>query len=392
MKLYQFATAAFLLPLVLAAPCTSRQSEPAFTAHEWGTFTSIAAPDGTIMEWLPLIASSDLPNFVEHLHNSNFKGGLRGTIRMETPVLYFYSPQETTVSVHVAFSQGLITEWYPHAEVPAISPSRLFEADQKRQSGAISWPSVEIDPATSADFPVEAFGNPYYAARETSSASLAVATSAGTQHEKFLFYRGASTTRPPLTAAVMSDSTTLLQNHLATPIANVVLFERRGLSVGFRILGPVTGQVSLATPTLDGSLEPLFSDLEGMLIEQGLFPDEAHAMLETWKLSWFEEGSRVLYIVPRSLVDSVLPLTITPAPAQLTRVFVGRLELITPATQQSVANAVASNDRATLAKYGRFLEPILRTMLDAAQDEPTRNRLSAYLDSVYANFYSQPHE
>jgi hypothetical protein len=175
-------------------------------------------------------------------------------------------------------------------------------------------------------------------------------------------------------------------------IPNAILFERRGSRVGFRILGPVTDQVSLAPPFLDSSLESLFSDLEGMLIAQGLLADEAHAMLETWKSSWFEEGSRVLYIVPRSFVDSVLPLTITPAPAQLTRVFVGRLELITPATQEAVLSAFAANDRVTLARYGRFLEPILRTILDAAHDQPTRDQLTSYLDSAYANFYAQPRD
>lgn len=451
MKLSRILAAAFLVPFVLAAPRTMGQSPVTFTAHEWGTFTSIAAADGTTLEWLPLAASSGLPNFVEHLHNANFKGGLRGTIRMETPVLYFYSPQETTVSVHVAFSQGLITEWYPHADVPAIT------AAQKNKDGTISWPSVEIDPTTSADFPVEAPDSPYYAARETSSASLAIATSSGTQHEKFLFYRGVSTVSPPLFPAISTDgavtlgnqrkvgdaASTLLaeqksvrqnqHNEAASPcsagvhasalnaaknpslksdsqtaaiqptamalgseanteIPNAILFERRGSRVGFRIFGPLHDQVTFAPPLPDGSLESLFSDLEGMLIAQGLFADEAHAMLETWKSSWFEEGSRVLYVVPRSFVDSILPLTITPAPAQLTRVFVGRVELITPATQQAVACAFAANDRATLAKYARFLEPILRTMLDAAQDEPTRDQLTAYLDSVFTNFYSQPRD
>ena len=392
MKLSRILAAAFLVPFVLAAPRAMCQSLVGVTAHEWGTFTSIDAPDGTTIEWLPLAGSSDLPNFVEHLHKANFKGGLRGTIRMETPVLYLYSSQETTVSVHVAFSQGLITEWYPHAEVPAINPNRLFDDAQRRKDGTISWPSVQIDPTTSADLAVEAPGNPYYAARRTSSASLAVATSSGVQREKFLFYRGVSTVAPPLTATVLSGSSVLMQNRVATPIANVILFERRGSRVGFRVFGPFHDQTTLAPPVLDGSLESLFSDLEGMFIAQGLFPDEAHAMLETWKSSWFEEGSRILYIVPRSFVDSVLPLGITPAPAQLTRVFIGRVELITPATQQAVVSAFAANDRATLAQYGRFLQPILHTMLQAAQDDPTRDRLTTYLDSVYANFYSQPRD
>jgi hypothetical protein len=128
-----------------------------------------------------------------------------------------------------------------------------------------------------------------------------------------------------------------------------------------------------------------------MLVSQGLFPDEAHAMLETWKDSWFEEGSRVIYILPRQFVDSVLPLTITPAPEQLTRIFVGRLELVTPATQQAVESAFATNDRATLAKYNRFLEPILSVMIRESADKARQARLSTCLNSAYSRFYSQPH-
>ncbi len=85
------------------------------TAHEWGTFTSIAGADGQAVEWFPLTGSTDLPSFVEHFRNAGFKLGLRGTVRMETPVLYFYSPREETVSVKVSFAKGVITEWYPHA-------------------------------------------------------------------------------------------------------------------------------------------------------------------------------------------------------------------------------------------------------------------------------------
>ena len=47
---------------------------------------------------------------------------LASTVRMETPVIYFYAEQETTVSVDVQFRQGLITEWYPSATVTPASP------------------------------------------------------------------------------------------------------------------------------------------------------------------------------------------------------------------------------------------------------------------------------
>ena len=69
---------------------------PDLTVHEWGTFTVIAGKDGRAIEWSPLglprvTASADLPQFVGHFDNVNFKLGLRGTIRMETPVLYSYT-------------------------------------------------------------------------------------------------------------------------------------------------------------------------------------------------------------------------------------------------------------------------------------------------------------
>ena len=92
-----------------------QHTSPDLTVHEWGTFTAIAGKDGRAAEWLPLglpryPPSTDLPQFVEHINGVNFKLGLRGTIRMETPVVYFYSPHDVTVSAKVSFSRGLITE------------------------------------------------------------------------------------------------------------------------------------------------------------------------------------------------------------------------------------------------------------------------------------------
>ena len=53
-------------------------------------------------------------------------------------------------------------------------------------------------------------------------------------------------------------------------------------------------------------------------------------MIETWRDSWFEEGMRVFYLVPRSLVDRELRLSVQPAPARIARVFVGREEILSP--------------------------------------------------------------
>jgi hypothetical protein len=137
-------------------------------------------------------------------------------------------------------------------------------------------------------------------------------------------------------------------------------------------------------PELSGSIDDLGRDLEGLLVAQGLYQDEAHAMVETWRGSWFEEGSRLLYLVPATFVNNVLPLSINPAPSQTVRVFVGRLELVTPATEKTVLTAFASHDAATLEKYGRFLEPILATMITKEPSPAKARQLQEYLGSYYS--------
>ena len=162
----------------------------------------------------------------------------------------------------------------------------------------------------------------------------------------------------------------------------MLVFERRGDKLGFRIADASAAQLTLDPPELNATMDSLKQAVEDMLIAQGLYQDEAQAMFETWRDSWFEEGSRLLYIVPRQFVDQVLPLTITPAPAQTVRVFVGRLELVTPATQRAVEQALATHDRTTLARYNRFLVPIIENMIAGEKNSAKRAQLVEYLNNV----------
>jgi len=384
------------LPLYVVLACSfvimpylpggeARPVYSALTAHEWGTFTSIAGSDGEAVQWLPLTGSRDLPGFVEHFRNAGFKLGLRGTVRMETPVLYFYSSQEETVSVRVGFARGVITEWYPHAS--RVGPAaNLFDGSlyQEHLEGSIAWDSVTISPTVRAEFPHEIQNSPYYAARLTSATPLRVRTPAGEQQEKFLFYRGAAAFPVPISATLTNEGRVRLENRGEDLIPNTILFERRGERVGYRIGGAVQSEATLDAPEPNATVEELGRELEGMLVAQGLYQDEARAMVETWRDSWFEEGSRLLYIVPGGFVNAVLPLTINPAPSQLVRVFVGRLEIVTPATERAVEEALAAKDSATLAKYGRFLEPILEGIIRKEANPARSGRFRAYLNAYYS--------
>jgi hypothetical protein len=172
--------------------------------HEWGTFTSVAAQDGSALIWRPLTVESDLPSFVYSVDNGGTwrgrglrypsKSGLAVRVRMETPVLYFYSKEETSVAVKVGFPSGRITEWYPTAQL---------------QNGAIDWGQVRVMPAAQVYLANDFRENHYYPARQTDAAALQVRRGQATEHEKFLFYRGVGDFDLPLSVRLVEGQVTI---------------------------------------------------------------------------------------------------------------------------------------------------------------------------------------
>jgi hypothetical protein len=388
-------TAVFIVSaaIFLLAADSSTVQPNNLTVHEWGTFTSVAGEDGSSVEWDTLGCKDDLPGFVNAAGYRGFKFRLQGTVRMETPVMYFYSPREMAASVQVRFPFGVITEWYPKGDNEIYESKSLMDSMRINGSvfptkslmdpppagldaslvrlssslngidtslrhlmGSIGWNDVQIQPGSTPEFPLEGAPSRYYAARGTDSAPVTV----GDQHEKFLFYRGVGRFQVPLTARMAGDGKVIVGNRGTDQIPAAILFENRGGHLGFRNAGAISDAVTLDPPTLDGSLSNLLSTLELTLEAQGLFPREALAMVETWRDSWFEEGSRLIYIVPSRAIDAVLPLHVEPAAANTARVFVGRIELVTPATERAVEQAMAKGDWPALDRYTRFLDPILR--------------------------------
>jgi hypothetical protein len=251
--------------------------------------------------------------------------------------------------------------------------------------GSIAWDSITVDPSISAGLPLEKRNSRYYAARETTSTPLRVATPTGDQQEKFLFYRGVSVFPVPVSASLSADGDKLLVKNLGEDaIPNIIRFERRGDRLGYIVKSAIQNEEILETPELTGTLDSLDRNLVDMLVNQGLYLDEAQAMVRTWNDSWFEEGSRLIYIVPPQFVDKILPLSINPAPAQTVRVFVGRLELVTPATEKEVETAFRSGDDTTLRKYGRFLDPILAEMMKEKPYKNFQSTVDAYFSSGHS--------
>ena len=397
-------TAAVLILLTLTAPHPANRSASTtlaagadLTVHEWGTFTTVAGPDGRAVEWLPLGGPTDLPCFVEHFQNrANVKlapnhpvpldytaarSSLWGKVRMETPVLYFYASRRTQVNVRVRFPRGLMTEWYPRATVSQPLADRMTLRRGPLES-VIEWPHVTVEPNAAQRFPVGAGESHYYAARNTDAAPLVV----DGQREKFLFYRGVASLDVPLSADVLPDGRVRVRNLGADALLTAMLFENRNGMVRYAVHGAFRGEAVLELPAHVGSVGRIRGDLERMLVEAGLYPKEAAAMVESWRDSWFEEGTRVFYIVPPKAVDAILPLTVEPVPARVVRVFVGRMELITPDIERTVETAVIANDATVLERYGRFLSPITDRILATHQDAVTKHRTRKATDAAFAAF------
>jgi len=380
----------FWLTVFLAFARNGRGQEADLLAHEWGTFTSIAGNAGTAVQWLPWAVPADLPKFVEHFQSSNFKPNLSGTIRMETPVLYFYSSREARVSAHVSFSKGLITEWYPH--VTSYTPSgnaQTVAFNEREPDGSVTWDSIMLRPADESSLIHENEGSRYYAARATASTPLLVSSPAGQQQEKFLFYRGVSSESSPVIARILKNGSVHIENVTGEPLARLFLFERRGNATGFRAVSGLDERTTLEMPVLKDSGADASEPILSALMEQGLYPDEARAMLETWKDSWFEEGTRLLYIVPNSFVNRVLPLSISPAPRKIARVFIGRLELVSVRTRMAIEEALAKGDETTLARYNRFLEPMLQIILQREPDRLKAELMRRRLERPYLPVLAQ---
>jgi hypothetical protein len=340
--------------------------------HEWGTFTSVRNKDGKALLWRPLSFESDLPEFVYSIDKGRSwksndltyrtKSATPVTVRMETPVIYFYASQQTDARIRVGFP-GFITEWYPQAH--------------PNQRG-IEWSNVRIFPDLRTELPHSLKENHYYAARETDGSILEVANDEKNEYEKFLFYRGVGNFSLPVSVSLQADQVSITNTPLGEPI-HAVLFESTNGQIGFTTLNLDQAEATVDRPRLGRQFAELRQELKTMLVDEGLFEKEADAMLNTWRDSWFEEGLRLFYIMPRASVETILPLMIEPQPTSIVRVLVGRTELITPDAEKKVsAQLLKLNDpspsvrtaaRKQIDRYGRFVESIL-TQISSSPSNP----------------------
>ena len=348
---------------------------PGFTLHEWGTFTSVSGSDGVLLPGLEQ-EEERLPGFVFQHDGMPRRGKGYGrplhsvTIKMETPVIYFYANQPFKAHVRVGFNGGSISQWFPDrsgGETPPAAPLlSMFGATggdidfAKNYQGSIEW-NVQVQPP-SADDNAAIFKQgetPLWLYPRQTDSSL-VRNSDGAA-EKFLFYRGVGNFSLPVKFTLPTDNTLQLNNVSKETVPMVFVFNHPAYDdkVSFALLDPLKAgearTVKLAEPATSSNWRhEVYAAMRGNLIHAGLFPKEADAMLQTWWNSYFEHpGLRTFWIVPEHFTGEVLPLTVEPSPRKQVRVLVGRSELLTPSFEQDLVKKIAQPENNPLS-YDRY--------------------------------------
>ena len=379
--------------------------------HEWGTLTSVQGSDGTTLEGIHHEEEA-LPAFVhqidrvagtlhEELRRKGVARPVRGvTVKMETPVTYFYSPRALAVRARVELVHGLLSQWYPAARVTSDVESAVPIDFERIGNGALEW-SVDVRaPGIGLDaLPAAEAGDPWTAARIPRSNAVRVsspATEAGgasEETETFLFYRGLARFDLPIRAttrrgALLAIGNTSTAGDTLVDLWIVHVRDGRGEVAYVPKVEPgrfvdVALPVGPGSPPLDETIAKVSRGMQKSLHANGLFDDEARAMVETWKNSYFATpGLRVLYVLPQRFTDAVLPLSVEPRPRAQVRVMVGRLECLTPEVEDDAERAVldfahggdAERKEAwsRLESRGRLLEPLLRRVAARTSDENVR--------------------
>jgi hypothetical protein len=373
--------------------------------HEWGTFTSMQGSDGATLEGLQH-EEEGLPSFVYSrskvrdcpLREYGYKGlevdVARVTEKMETPVTYFYSPTPVRVRARVTFNGGLLSQWFPVSDL--LGPPEHARDQGPLDIGTVGksfleWNFDVLAPGEGAKLiPAVGKASPWSYARIPNSNVLRTVERTAprmgpVESEKFLFYRGLGRFALPIRAVTEAGSRVTLFNdgrEAGDELRHLfVLHVEDGRGEFSYVPSIAAGQsvtverpLSPDAPAVVDMIRELRPKLVASLMQEGLYELEATAMALTWEQSYFHtEGLRVLYVVPRRLTDAVLPLEIAPAPRELVRVLVGRLECIAPEVEAEVEHALLNRHSADeaaraqaeqrLMRLGRFLEPHVRAVI-----------------------------
>jgi len=359
--------------LFLAAPFAHAQGS--LIVHEWGTITTRHSRDGTPQGRLNRIDPAEvLPAFVHRFEpqqtsatpQTSFRKGTDTpgrpdvTMRLETPVLYFYrdgnAAAPAAFDVSVQLRGGILNEFYPDAQASTGRDAGRMESKIAAQAikpgdpivlddyllGRLAWNGISLNPAARPPQTDSAIWN---APRNVRAEKLSTAAGEG---EHYLFYRGVAHLEALLqTRHSPSEVQLRAPRHLHwMPVPEMTISQlwlvdvhadgalafaaREQTTIAKHApLAQLVGMKMFSAQQYGNSQRAaLRESMRSALINAGLYDDEADAMLATWNASYFQTaGLRVFYVVPREWIEYFLPLELS-VPHRSTRVLIGRIDLI----------------------------------------------------------------
>ncbi|MGJ8657795.1 MAG: hypothetical protein ACSHX6_15210 [Akkermansiaceae bacterium] len=404
----------------------------AYDLHEWGTFTTVSGSDGGLLAGLH-VEEEHLPPFVyshigmrpqdNEMNPFYFTGqgarnsrrqffvmqdgekviqpmrGTKGipramlanvTVKMETPVIYFYGDDTRKVNVKVGFNGGTISQWYPDrvaGDTPNLIKKGEFKISaslssvkdremvlykpidfSKHYDGSIEW-DVEILPKSEADdaLTFKPYENSAWIYPRVADANM---LKVGDEFEDFLFYRGVGNFELPATFSVDSAETLQVKNNSEEAIPFAFAFENVGGKFRYKAIGAVAGGglAKVAESEWEAAAEgesqqvEVFRQMREGLVAQGLTIDEANGMIKTWWKSYFNKsGLRVFWVVPQGDLERILPLSVDPKPASQVRVLVGRADVMRPKFEKRLI-ADLGTYRFKSYNEDRFIQPYMNRL------------------------------
>jgi len=409
----------WFITALLGAALPVAAAEP-LVIHEWGTFTSLQDEQGRTIGGINT-DEEKLPEFVHDLApvpmgtDGDFSPNLiKGrdycdpsvTMRLETPVIYVHLPpgqQQATFDLSVEFRGGILSQYYPLADATVDrQPLRRFGEEirygetLKSPSGrghqmrfSQRWFAPELSATTTSTLTwrgivmggagkVPNTTSPVWLApRQVNAPTLTV----GAEREKYLFYLGLGHVDAPLVARRSADGATLSVSPRsgalsASTVPTLWFADLRGDgTAAFRTIAtitwhlesddkPATSVFPAGFSSTDYSAERLTelrSELHAAIMHEGLFADEAHALLNTWEASYFKApGQRLFFLVPNEWTDHVLPLTIS-QPATVKRAMMGRIELVSPKQRQALQR-IADGPVSDRTWFNQFVHDHIRSL------------------------------
>jgi hypothetical protein len=395
----RYALGLIVLSFVGASICyatLAAQQEPEtsdMVVHEWGTFLAMNGSDGVGLEGM-YHEEHSLPKFV-HARSRDQLRLPSVSLKGETPVIYFYTDRAQMARVSVSFPKGIWTQWYPQAAI--VGPSfTQSPSPSQLQNGRIRW-SAQIIPANTSgiELPETSSDALWNHAREVDAAYVRThdftKPNNPAETERYIFYRGLGRSNLPLQFTAADGGTLSLPKEDRFGVSHLFVLRVEGDKASYAYRSALKpGETITSVIPNDSDAKPiseftakLCDDLAARLVESGLFEKEARAMVNTWRESYFQTpGVRVLFVMPQAWTDQFIPLKITPTPKKTVRVMVGRTELLTPQREELAESAIrslASPDAITrqkafdtLQQQGRYVEPIVRRVMNTTKDEQVK--------------------